>query len=74
MEKFKIGDKFAFIKKTSSTPDVLNTGRITKGPFKIDRIDHYQVKWDKQIPNVSYGQDGLTSTIDSPKYQYLKIN
>ena len=71
MENFKINDRVSFNKWDMS----LNTGTITKGPFKIDGIYHYQIKWDKVTPNHYPGafETELVSVIDSTKYTWKLI-
>ena len=68
---FLINDRVAF-KKWDQT---LNTGTIIKGPIKIDRINHYQIKWDKIIPNTCPGgyETELISPMDSTKYTWKLI-
>jgi hypothetical protein len=66
-----INDRVAF-KKWDET---LNTGTITKGPFKIDRINYYHIKWDNVIQNHCPGgyETELISPMDSTKYKWKLI-
>ena len=66
-----INDRVAF-KKWDET---LNTGTITKGPFKIDKINHYQIKWDNITPNHYPGgrEIEMISPMDSTKYNWKLI-
>ena len=66
-----INDRVAF-KKYDET---LNTGIITKGPFKIDGINHYYIKWDKITPNQYPGgiEIEFISPMDSTKYKWELI-
>ena len=68
--EFEIGDKIAFVKKTTITPEVLNVGTIIEGPFKIDKINHYKVKWDNITPNHYPGGTEIEfiSPMESTKY------
>lgn len=66
-----INDRVAFTK----WDEIILTGTITKGPFKIDGLNHYQVKWDKtnlnQFPG--YFETELICPIDSTKYKWKRI-
>lgn len=54
---------------------ILNTGTITKGPIMIDKINHYQIKWDNIIPNSYPGglETELISPMNSTKYTWELI-
>ena len=66
-----INDRVAF-KKWDQT---LNTGTIIKGPIKIDKINHYQIKWDNIIVGHYPGgsEIELISPMDSTKYKWELI-
>jgi hypothetical protein len=66
-----INDRVAFKKWNQ----IENTGTIIKGPVKIDRINHYQIKWDKIIPNTYPGgtEIEMISPMDSTKYTWELI-
>lgn len=74
MSRFKIGDKFSFVRKSAGTDrvvEVINTGTILSEGFVVEDKDHYQVKWDKE-----YGSNtvsGLLCDVESLKYGYRKI-
>lgn len=66
-----INDRVAFKK----WDQILNTGTITKGPVKIDGVDHYQIKWDNiregHYPGGS--EIEMISPMDSIKYTWELI-
>lgn len=66
--ELSINDRVAF-KKWDQT---LNTGTIIKGPVKIDKINHYQIKWDTITPNSYPGgsEIEMISPMDSTKYKW----
>ena len=66
-----INDRVSFKK----WDQIENTGTIIKGPIKIDRINHYEIKWDKIIPNQYPGgsEIEMISPIDSTKYTWELI-
>jgi hypothetical protein len=66
--ELSINDRVAF-KKWDQT---LNTGTITKGPVMIDKINHYQIKWDTITPNQYPGgsEIELIGPMDSTKYKW----
>lgn len=66
-----INDRVSFKKWN----EVLNTGTIIQGPFKIDNINHYRIKWDKITPNHYPGgtETEMISPIDSTKYRWELI-
>ncbi len=71
MSNLKINDRVSFKK----WDQILNTGTITNGPFKIDGINHYQIKWDNIIPNHYPGgyEVELVSPMNSTKYTWELI-
>jgi hypothetical protein len=66
-----INNRVSFKKRN----EILNTGTIIKGPIKIDRINHYHIKWDKIIPNQYPGgsEIEMISPMDSTKYTWELI-
>ena len=74
MSRFKIGDRFSFVRKSAGTDrvvEVINTGTILSEGFVVEDKDHYQVKWDKEYgPNTV---SGLLCDVESLKYGYRKI-
>jgi hypothetical protein len=78
MAKFKVGDKFAHVRKSAGTDrilDVLATGKIVKGPFKVEKIDHYNVEWDfKEGPQWANSKFDIICDIDSTKYGYRLLD
>ena len=42
MSNFKIGDSIAQLRYDK----VIRKGEVVKGPFKVDGVDHYHVKWN----------------------------
>ncbi len=78
MTNYKTGDRVSFNRQTKDgmvVYETLNTGTIIIGPFKIDGINHYQIKWDKVTPNVSPGsrEIEMISPMNSTKYGWSKI-
>jgi hypothetical protein len=83
MTNFKVGDKFAHVRKSAGTDriiEILDTGTITKGPFEVEKINHYNVEWDN-IKNENWANSkfDIICDIDSKKYGYrlldsVKIN
>jgi hypothetical protein len=69
--KLTINDRVAF----KEWDKILITGTIIKGPFIIDRIRHYQIKWDNIIPNTFPGgmEIEMISPMDSTKYTWELI-
>lgn len=71
MKNFEINDRVSFNK----WDQILNTGTIIEGPFEIDKINHYKIKWDNIIPNSYPGgsEIEIISLIDSTKYTWKLI-
>lgn len=69
MARFKIGDKIEFVK--FDTP--IRKGVVTAGPYNVDKVDHYHVKWewtDDGIPWKNVLNPDLISDLSSTKYHY----
>ena len=74
----EINDKVAFNRQSKDgmiVYETINNGTIIKGPFKIDGVNHYQIKWDKVMPNQYPGgmEIELISPMDSTKYGWKLI-
>ena len=78
MVQFNTGDNVAFNRQSKDgrvVYETLNTGTIMEGPFDIDGIAHYQIKWNKVTPNVYPGSTELelVSPMNSTKYGWALI-
>ena len=78
MAKFEVGDKFAHVRKSAGTSrviEILDTGTIMKGPFRVENIDHYNVEWDNlKNENFSNSKFDIICDIDSTKYGYRLLD
>ena len=78
MARFKIGD---LIEQTRYD-EVIRMGKVVKGPFKVDGVDHYQVEWSwhnahyfgKDWKKYWYSEIDLIADLSSEKYNYRKSN
>jgi hypothetical protein len=73
MGRFTIGERIALIRMSARTDRPLEavcTGVVKSEAFVVEKIDHYQVEWDKQYA------DHFTLICDMPslKYKYVRIN
>lgn len=55
--------------------DVIRKGTIVKGPFRVERVDHYQVKWEWECPfyaktNSLFKDSDLICDMVGKKYRY----
>ena len=72
LNRFIPGDKI----QQKRYNEVIAKGVITKGPFVVDNIDHYQVKWEWKEDNdflykLSIPEyEDLICDIPSKKYRY----
>ena len=78
MARFQVNDKVAFVRKSKDWRviyETYNTGTIIKGPFMVDKINHYQVKWDNINPNTYPGgsEIEMICDFDSTKYGFKLI-
>ncbi len=69
--RFSIGDKIV----ETRFNEVIAQGEIVKGPFEVERVDHYQVRWtwkEGQLPDKEYPyrDTELISDLASRKYRY----
>ena len=70
---YKIGDKIKKVRNYSiETPtDIIDTGVVTKGPSKVDGIDHYCVKWNSLGDDIR--NELPEALLNSRKYSYRLI-
>jgi hypothetical protein len=61
MARFQVTDNIELVKFNR---EVVRKGTVVAGPYHIDKVDHYQVKWDDQ--DLVQIMCDLTST----KYHY----
>lgn len=71
MARFKIGDS---IEQTRYN-EVIRKGEVIAGPWTVDKVDHYHVKWSWESPHYGiperYQQDiDLIADLISTKYSY----
>lgn len=70
MARFQIGDKISFFRKN----EVIRNGEVVNGPFSIDKVDHYNVRWDwvhhEDRDFISPNKIDLISDLSSTKYHY----
>ena len=68
MAKFQIGDKIEFVK--FNTP--IQKGIVIAGPFLVDKVDHYHVKWEWTEDGIEWKnmECDLISDLSSTKYHY----
>jgi len=78
MTSFNVGDKFAFVRKSAGTDrvvEILDTGTIIKGPFQVEKINHYHVEWDNsKNENWKNSKFDIICDIDSIKYGYRLLD
>ena len=70
MSKFKIGDRISAVRKSSrygKIVETLATGKVIKGPFIVDDIDHYNIQWEDNSDIFC-----IICDIPSTKYEYIK--
>jgi hypothetical protein len=72
MARFEIGDKIEFVK--FDTP--ISKGVVTAGPFNVDNVDHYHVKWEWTDDNIRWKNMDcdLICDLSSTKYRYRLSN
>jgi hypothetical protein len=61
MARFQIQDTIQLIKLNR---EVVREGVITYGPTKVDKVDHYRVKWSDET------QEQIIADLVSQKYHY----
>ena len=71
MARFKIGDSIEQVRYST----VIRKGEVVAGPWKVDKVDHYHVKWAWEDPQ--YGtpewfkqETDLIADLTSTKYSY----
>lgn len=74
MARFAIGDSIAL--ERHGLP--IRKGTVTKGPFNIDKVDHYHVKWNwsedsREMKFKNYLEEDLISDITTTKYKYVLL-
>ena len=72
--RFKVNDSITQLRYN----DAIRKGTVTEGPFDIDGVSHYHVKWDWEheqhgTPTIfkKMGEDDLICDLISTKYQYV---
>ena len=79
MTKFKINDEIKFVRKSKNGMveySVLKKGIVTKGPFNVDGIDHYNVKWNWTDDGIQWKNilnEEIIADLSSLKYEYRKV-
>lgn len=70
MARFEKGDKISFFRRN----EVIRKGEVVSGPFNVDKVDHYNVKWDwvhyEDRGFISPDKIDLISDLSSTKYHY----
>jgi hypothetical protein len=70
MARFQIGDTIEFTKSN----EVIRKGEVVNGPFNVDNVDHYHVRWDwvhhEDKDFISPDKIDLISDLQSKKYRY----
>ena len=74
MARFKKGDKISFFRRN----EVIRKGEVVSGPFNVDKVDHYHVRWDwvhhEDKYFISPEKIELISDLSSTKYHYELSN
>lgn len=72
---YKIGNRIKHIRNSViETPtDLINTGTVTYGPIKVEGVNHYKVKWDKEHEGRFYQEETLETLLPSNKYSFKLI-
>jgi hypothetical protein len=70
MARFEKGDKISFFRRN----EVIRKGEVVGGPFNVDKVDHYNVRWDwvnyEDRGFISPDKIDLISDLSSTKYHY----
>jgi len=73
MARFKIGENIGFFRRN----EVMRKGVVVAGPWNVDSVDHYHVKWDwlhyEDKGFISPDKLDLICDLSSEKYQYNLI-
>jgi hypothetical protein len=74
MARFQIGDNIGLFRRN----DVIRKGTVLSGPWNVEKVDHYNVKWewvDKEDRYfISPDKIDLISDLSSTKYHYELLN
>lgn len=74
MARFQIGDNIEFLRRK----DVIRKGVVLGGPFVVDKVDHYNVRWDwveyEDRLFITPDKVDIISDLSSEKYQYRLSN
>lgn len=74
MARFEKNDKIQLFRRK----DVIRKGVIVDGPWNVEKVDHYHVKWDwvdyEDRLLIPEGKVELICDISSEKYHYELIN
>lgn len=74
MARFKIGDTIEFLRRD----EVIRKGVVVNGPYNLEKVDHYNVRWDwvHHEDSLFIGPDkiDLISDLSSEKYHYRLSN
>jgi hypothetical protein len=79
MAKFKINDEIKFVRKSKDgyiEYEILKKGIVTKGPFKVDGVDHYNVKWNWTDDGIQWKNilnEEIIADLSSTKYEYRNL-
>ena len=70
MSRFKIGDPIKLIRNDR---DIVRSGTVIAGPWEVENIDHYNVKWDYDEDGVTWRNMDCDLICDYPstKYRYI---
>jgi len=69
MSRFKPGDEIRQIRYN----ETIKIGTVLKGPYAIDKVDHYTVKWTWNEDGFGklWNGDEIIADLPSAKYQYI---
>jgi len=70
MARFQVGDKIEFVK----FKDAIRKGEVVKGPFNVEKVDHYYVRWDWDVDGMIGRNPDLICDLTSTKYHYRIAN
>lgn len=72
---YKIGDKIKHIRNHAieTSTDLINTGTVTYGPVEVEGVEHYRVKWDKELESRFYQGETIETLLSSTKHSYKLI-
>ena len=69
--RFKVGDSI----EQYRYEDVIRKGTVVKGPFRVEGVDHYHIKWTWEctqhgIPEMFKTETDLICDLRSRQYRY----